>query len=172
MRKEILVSAIIVGGSLVLFAAAFLFVSGRMDANVSRIESAQGAIQEHSAALESFAALKRDVPVAEKYQTQLTQLLPQPEELLGFNRSIDQVARVYGVSFRASFQGGIAESGNGLPGSYGIGIEADGSYDNLRKFVSDLESKTSRYLMRFDSIKFSARESGYHIALQGKVFSK
>lgn len=170
LRKETMISGGIIVGSLFLFLVAFTTITGRIDDSVASIVRARGVLQNESQAIESLATLKRDAPLAERYQVQINQILPKQEELLGVSRAIDAVARVYDVSFRFSFQDGGTAPTAGAPGYVAISLDADGTYDDVRSFFFALESKPTKYAFDFEGMQVSATASGYHIATRGRLF--
>ncbi len=170
LRREIMISGGIIIGSFLLFLIGFLTITGRIDDAVAAIDRARMVLQAESQAVESLATLKRDAPLAERYQAQINQVLPKQEELLGVTRSLDALARTYGVTFKFSFQDGGSSPSVGKPGYIYIGLDADGSYESVRSFFSTLESKPTRFAFDFEGMQTDATASGYRISTRGKLF--
>jgi hypothetical protein len=141
-----------------------------MNDSVAAINRANATIAEQTQALEVFTDLKRDAPLAEEYQEKLAVLLPKKEELLGITRAIDAIARTRNVTFKFSFSGGESPGSSGVAGNISFSIEAEGSYENVRDFLTDLESKSTRFVMMFDNITFKTISGGYRVNVQGKTF--
>jgi Tfp pilus assembly protein PilO len=169
-KKEIIITSSVIGGSLILFMIAFLAIAGRIDTAVASIKLARTTIQTQSQAVSALAKLKQDVGQADQYQEQINLLLPKKEELLGASRAIDAIARAHNVTFHFSFQSTTAPASLGVPGYIGFNLDADGTYENVRDFWSDLESKTSRFVMQFGDLSLASSPSGYKMSGAGKLF--
>ena len=170
LKREIIITSALVAGSLLLFMIAFWAIMGRIDTAVASIKLARATLKSNAQAVSALATLKQNAPQADQYEKQINLLLPKREELLGVTRAIDAIARAHNVTFHFSFQNVNGPASLGVPGYVAFNLDADGKYEDVRDFWNDLESKTSRFVMRFGGISVEASGAGYKMSGQGKVF--
>lgn len=170
LRKTIWISSGVMGGSLIVFLIIFLSIIGGMDDAILAIKNANTIIGEQAKATETLADLKLDAPKADQYQAKLKNLLPKKEELLGIKRSIDSAARVRNVTFNFSFTGGESAATAEAPGYIPFSIQVEGAYNDIQDFFVDLESKSTRFVVSFDSFSWQAISGGYRASAQGKTY--
>lgn len=164
-------SFIVIGGSLVAFLGALYWVNNLLDSAVAAIVRDKTIIQQQSTISEVLASLKKDLPIAEAYESSIDNLVP-PKDQLVFSLSnwLDSQERLYGVAASLQFQGKEVEATEDALGRVAFLMEVTGPVENVIAFLKDLEVNSTRFLMSFDSIEIVKSEVSYRISASGYAF--
>lgn len=168
--RQLLVNLGIIVGSFIIFGAGLSLLGRDIAAKSAQTVSDKALITKRTSSLSSLAALKATAPQADQYRQKINLLLPVQDQLLGF----PQYARTIGIQHQlvvnAVFQGGPSAPMPTQAGSIGFLIDASGSQDNLKAFLSDMESRGTKYLVSLDTLDLTVSDHNHHAVIQGHVF--
>jgi Tfp pilus assembly protein PilO len=171
--KEFWVSAGIVVGSVFIAGGILLWIASDVQAYTERISQSRLLVNQRARSIEVLARLKQNDRDVESYQKLMNQILPTKEELLDFNRKLEDTARVNQVTLNSSFQsGGTTMPGGEQAGSVAFRFDANGSYENLVNFYNEIEKKSPKFLVSVDNldVQASTEGSGLRFSSQARVF--
>ena len=119
--------------------------------------------------LGSLAALRIDSQKAEKLLINLQETLPSKDQLIGFSKTLESIAKNNKLGFGFSFgpeQAGTESS----PGTNYFNLTGSGSYGNFINFFKSIER--GRYFVGFDSVDLITKGKDFELVAGGKVFSQ
>ena len=172
-RKELIISAAVFFGGMLIITAGLYFVSNNIASQVSTIVIDRALISDRSRAIESLAGLKKNVSEAERYQKAIDKVLVPRDQLIDFGRWLEGLARTRGVEVSSAFDGAEVQPSVGALGSVGLSIDARGALPNLLDVIRDVELRSPRFLvdlMSFDVTRVNASE--YRIMSRGRAYFK
>jgi hypothetical protein len=166
-RNTGLISATFIG-----FGLLFLFLSGRLEAVSKKIVADRSEAAQRTYAIENLSLLKTQQPVAAAYKQKIDGLLPTEDGLFAFITYIQGIAKIHQTSLTFSYSGAAVPPSPGNPGYIVFTASVSGSASDIRDFLNDIETKTTRFLVNIDSVDMAGDGGQYRAALKGKVFFK
>ena len=149
---------------------ALFILAGNIDGTVGRIMKDKALINQQTGALAVVAALKEQAAQAATYQTEMDQLLPTQDGLIGFSEWLNNAAAVNEVTTNMSFQGNAAPASDVAPGTAQFSFTATGAPTNLAAFLNDVETQASGFLVQITSFDMTSANGTYQVTGQGNVF--
>lgn len=166
-----LISAGVIGTALVLTGFGMYALAGRLGDESDRIAKDRKLVSERSAVIEVLNDLKNIAPETDPYQRALDALLPDEEQLLGFPKYLDGLARVFRLSLTFGFR--VSQnSGSSAGGSVPFDASIVGSIDDIEGFLRNIETGSTRFLMAVDGFSLGGEGSSYKVSFSGRVFVK
>lgn len=169
-RRELLISALIIVGSIAVFGIGLYILSGVLDKEAADIADNRLTIARASAYLATLADLKKSSQAADRYRAAIEELLVPQEQLIEFPGWLDGIARTRDVELRFSFSGSETQPQGDVLGFIGFSVDVNGSLDALTSFFREVESESQRFLVSIDTLTLIKIESGYAASSRGKVF--
>ena len=169
-RRHVLVNVGIILGSFVVFGAVFYFMTQALSAKTGQIIADRTAIGRRSADLEALASLKADAPRAAELQEKIDALLPNQDGVIGFPQFMNATARTHSLGLAFSFSGPPQPPAANSAGRVPFNASVDGSAENIRNFVNDLETRTTRFLITVSEINLTPQGGGFRADLRGQVY--
>jgi len=169
-QRSVIIGLAIIVGALLVFTAAFYFVSQDLSYQADKITEARGYISERTRALESLASLKEDLAQADVYKQAMDRILVTQDQLIDFPRWLDSLARGRQVALSFSFAGDPVPSQGKAPGYVNFTFSVEGSFDELVAFMKDVEFQAPGFLVDLESVNLDMVGSDYKISSGGKVF--
>ncbi|MBI4193328.1 MAG: hypothetical protein HY536_01745 [Candidatus Colwellbacteria bacterium] len=152
-----------------LLALAFLL---RFDIarRASAIEELRSALAARAQAVETLAALRESAERARIYASVLGNILPTRDQLIGFPKEFELIAKKFDVRLSAAFGGETAATVS-EPGSIEFSFSVRGSYADIVAFLAAAEQ--SRYIIAWSGFEF-LKEKGelYTATASGRVFTR
>lgn len=168
-NKPLLYGVVIPSVVIVVVAGITLLLGSDIGRRADAIRSSEQELSSRAQAVEALAYLRADKDRAQKYSNVLENILPTKDQLIGFPREFDAVAKKYSVRLATAF--GAEEKGTDVkPGSIEFVFTAEGSLQNLLAFMKAAES--GRYILEWTSFEFLRSSGGYSATMAGRVFSR
>lgn len=163
----------IILSSFVVFGLAFYFFSQSLEFKVSEVLANRSAISQRSTDLASLNKLKAESAAAAEIQKDMDALLPPQDSLIGFPQFINTAARNHSLSISFDFDGTPVTGVPPEPGHVNFTAVVEGDAANIRSFVDELESKTTKFMINLSRLLLSPRANGvFRADLTGQVFFK
>lgn len=169
-RRSVIIGASVLAGSVLIFGGALVWLRGRLELQERNIVQSRTLIRQNARAIELLAELKKIAPEVRLYENQMYALLPTKDELIDFRGWLDGQARVHGVAFSFSYQGGTSEPGEANPGSVGFAVDVSGASGAVSEFFRAIEKNSSRFIVGIETYEASRSGESHRIVARGKVF--
>lgn len=170
-KKQLWISGIIIGGTILIASFGFYYFSGSLSAAVARVVRNRAAEQAQASSLGKLAELQQDAPAAANYETAINDLIPSEYALINFNEWLGTLGNTFSVTASAELQGTPATPAAGSIGQAPFNLTADGTFANIVAFVQSLESKAPAYLLSLSSFEITSDSGGNaHLTAQGVLF--
>jgi len=169
-KKQLWISSGIIGGSIIAALIAIYFFSSSLAAATQKIIADRSLVASQTSALASLADLKRDAPLALRYEAAINKLLPSQYTLIGFGQWLEGRAAQYGVTTNFSFQGAPVPA---TPDTFGTAVfsaEAEGPAANITAFMKDIEMQAPSFLLTLDSFDFTNNGTTSRATMGGTLF--
>lgn len=161
----------IILGSFLVFGIVFYFFSQALNSKVAQVLVNRAAIAQRSINLETLSGLKTDIAAAMEFQKKIDSLLPPQDNLISFPQFLNAMARSHSLSSTFNFDGVPNPALPPAPGYVDFSVAIEGDAANIRSFVDELESKTTKFMVNLQGFVLTPRSSGvYHVELKGRVF--
>lgn len=152
-----------------LFALALLL---RFDIarRAAAIQELRSTLASRARGVETLAALRRSAERARIYASVLGNILPTRDQLIGFPKEFELIAKKFDVRLSAAFGGETAATAT-EPGAIEFSFSVRGTYANIVAFITAAE--TSRYILSWSAFEF-LKEKGdiYTATISGRVFTR
>lgn len=120
--------------------------------------------------VEEAAALIKSANQAKEESRFLNRILPPPEQLINFPKTVNNLASQHNVEVSFSFGQETAGSET-EPGFISFTIAASGDYNDLVNFIKSLEQL--QYQISFDSFNFADNDKNrFNSLINGKIFTQ
>ncbi|HDH07564.1 MAG TPA: hypothetical protein ENG89_00905 [Candidatus Moranbacteria bacterium] len=166
-RKKILLNIGISFGIVVLLGVALFFLSSIVEDKAEQIRKAKEELSFRSQVSESIALLRNESGQVEPYLDDLENILITKDNLVNFSQDLKTIAQQNQISLNLSFGTETPKTKNEL-GKINFTITIDGDFDNLIKFLKDLEN--SKYFVKLDKLDLTKKGGGLKIILKGVIF--
>ena len=120
-------------------------------------------------AVESLVLLRSGAGQAEKQKIILEDSLPDKDQLVGFSKQLESIAKNHQLGFGFSFESETAGSET-APGTNNFTMTLGGAYQNFLRFLKAVED--SKYFVAFDFFDINLKDKEYQIIIKGRVFSQ
>lgn len=145
------------------------FLAKDISGRVSSIERQRADLSARSQIVDSLIRLRADSEKARALIVPLQESLPTKDQLIEFSKQLENFARNNQLDFALRF-GAESQSTAMEPGTNNFTITSGGSYENLIRFLRNVEN--SGYFVSFDLFDLTRSSRGYEIVVRGKVFSQ
>jgi len=149
--------------SLVLF-----FIGLNITSQTAQIEKLKGDLFNRQQLAQSLASLKQGAEQAQPYLTELENILPSQDQLLGFSRDIGIIAGQNKLNLNTTLGQQISQSGDGLRQT-DFTSTAQGSFDNFINFLKSLEN--GRYFIKLNTLDLTSQDGDFNMLIKGQIFS-
>lgn len=159
-----------ISGASILILTILVFLLGSDLANrAEKIKSQRLDLAIRLQSLSSLAALRTDSQKAEKLLINLQETLPSRDQLIGFSKALELIAKNNKLGFGFSFESEQAGT-ESSPGINYFNLTGSGSYGNFINFFKSIEQ--SRFFVGFDSVDLITKGKDFELVAKGKVFSQ
>ncbi|MBI4991810.1 MAG: hypothetical protein HZB99_01175 [Candidatus Harrisonbacteria bacterium] len=124
---------------------------------------------ERSEVFNYLATLRFDSERAKKLSDQLQNSLPTKDQLIGFSKNLENLAKDNQLGFGFQFESEVLST-DLAPGINNFTITSNGSYSNFLRFLKAAES--GQYFVNFTLLDLIQKGKEFEITMRGKVFSQ
>lgn len=159
------------GGAVVIFVtlAVLLLVGSDIFARASNIELQRKNLAARFMAIDSLIALRAGSVRAEDLLPRMQNSLPSKDQLIGFSRFLESIARTNKLNFNFSFLDEIAGSET-APSTNNFMMTLSGSYTDFLNFLKEAEA--SQYFIGFNSFEIVSKGPVFETVIKGKIFAQ
>lgn len=168
--KKLWISFGVIVASIIIAVGVMYYFSGSLSKQAEAIVADRTAVQEQTSAVADLANLELGAAQAAQYQAAMTQLLPSQYELVGFAQWFAHEGAAYNVTANASLQGAPIQPQGGTPGTASFTFSVDGPLSAVTAFMNFATTKSSGFLLSFNSFTISTDAAGYNVTGQGTLF--
>lgn len=161
-----------VGGgaaALAVLGIALFLISSDISRRAADIELQRRSLASRMQTLNSLVSLRSGSDRAKDLLPKLQNSLPSKDQLLGFSKILESMAKANQLGFNFSFLDEIVSIDN-APSANNFSMTLTGSYADFLRFLKSAE--TSQYYMGFNSFEIAAKGKGFEMVIRGKVFSQ
>lgn len=157
------------GGVAALFVLGvmILLIGRDISSRASLIEVQRQNLAGRMQTLNSLVALRAGADRAKDLLPKLQNSLPSKDQLLGFSKIMESMARANQLNFNFSFLDEIVSMDN-APSVNNFSMTLSGAYADFLKFMKAIEG--SQYYLGFNSIEVSSKGREFEMVVRGKVF--
>ncbi len=168
LKKKLLFNISVILGIVILLGTALLFLSSKIQDKAEQISDAKKELNIRSKTVESIALFRRKSEQVQPYLRELQNMLITKDDLINIPKDLKSIAQQNQVNLQITF-GVDTPRTETEPGEINIAITTEGSFDNLIKFLKDLEN--SRYFVKLNKVDLTARgDDNFRAVLSGAVF--
>jgi len=160
----------IVLGSFALFGGIFYFLSLALDQQVHRIAADRTAVAQRFIDLENLNELKARSADAAEIQKKIDILLPVQDDLLGFRQAFTALARNRSLALTFDLDAVPVPPVGTEPGHVDFMASVEGDAANIRGFLEEAETKTTKFMVNIQRFILTPSGAGYRADLKGQVF--
>jgi hypothetical protein len=171
-KKQLWVNIAVIVGEFAVASIGLFFLAGGIASLSAAIVSRRTTVLGEANAIETFANLKENGPMAARYQAAMDQLLASQDQLITFPVQVSQLGNTDGVSTDFSFVGDPVPATASAPGNVGFTLDATGPLSNVIAFAKDFEVGSPILLSRLDTFSLTGNGSSYTFSAQGEVYFK
>ena len=169
-KREFILGICLIAGSILAFLGVSSYFSGRLSDLATNIATSRFLLAKRAELLENLADVKRSSSESAAYKQKIDALLPTQEQLLNLSQVLSGLAAAHDVSFSFSFKGAPTLPQPTVPGSIAFAMDSSGDLNSILLFLNDIEPKSTRFILSFDSFDLSKLDQGYHLVAQGKAY--
>ena len=161
-----------VGGgaaALAVLGIILLLIGADISRRAADIEVQRQSLSGRLQTLSSLVSLRSGSERAKDLLPKLQNSLPSKDQLIGFSKFLESIARTNQLSFNFSFLDEITSAEN-TPSANNFSMTLSGSYADFLRFLKAIEA--SQYYMGFNSFEVVSKGKGYEAVIRGKVFSQ
>jgi hypothetical protein len=170
VKRQLLISFSIIIASFLVAAAIVYFLVGNISAQAAKITSDQSEITASLELLNSFTAIRAQVPQANAYRSAIEKLLPTQDGLIGFGQWLSVIASKYNVSANATFQGSNTLPVSHTPGQSMVIITISGPVNGIISFLKAIEEQSPGFLVSISSFDLLTSSPDYRLVAQGTLY--
>lgn len=169
-RRWFTVNLIVIGVVLVATVISLLLLRRDILGRVTTFTEERNKFIFRTEGIKSLASLREETVRGREYFNSLASLLPKEEDLFSFTRALDRFAKARNVNLNFAFGTENPAVGSIAP-SISFKIIVDGNYDNILKFLRDMEGE--KLLIKLTNIDI-VRGGGnnYNARISGQIFTK
>lgn len=159
------------GGAAAIFAigALLLLIGYDISRRTADIELQRQDLTARFTAIDSLISLRAGSDRAKDLLPKLQNSLPSKDQLIGFSRFLESIARADKLGFNFSFLDEIPSSEN-TPSTNNFMMTLSGSYADFLNFLKTAEA--SQYFMGFNTFEIVSKGPVFEIVIKGKVFAQ
>jgi hypothetical protein len=170
LRKEFLVSALVILVSIGAFSVGFWWLTGDLGMQAKNIASDRLLIDRQIKGAELLAELKGIADQAAQYQRKMDLLLPTEDQLFDFRPWLLGLASSHNVILALDYQEKVTPgTGDNKIGSVGFSMALNGGIENIVSFMKDLEAQNQRFMVAIDTLELIGG-AGARVSAEGKIF--
>ncbi len=169
-KKSFLISAGVIGVSIIAAVAAFYYFAGVMDAQAGAVVNAKVQAERSANTVGALALLESQVPQAEQYSQAIQKLLPDQAGLITFGSWVNAIASRYHVTASVTFQGDPIPSTGAVPGNTNFTMVVEGPEGSIVPFLDDLTLHEPGFLVSFGSFDFANSGQQENLTAQGVLY--
>ena len=169
-KKDLIIGVSFIVGSFLVFALTAYFLSGAISAQAKKVSDSKNAIRAHSDLIEELANQKALSPNVKKYEQAMNLIFPPKDELVNFSKWLDGLSRAHNVNVGFTFNGDAVTPTNSSASYIKFALNISGEYADLADFVRDVELKSAKYTVSFDSFDLKRNGDSYTAIINGRVF--
>jgi len=173
LERKVLIDSLIILISAGLLIFGIYWFSNDLKVATLEIVSLRSRIAQQSQGIESLVELRKMSGEAQIYSKQLDDILPPEDALLNYQTWLEGLAKIRQVKLEFSFSGQKVAPQANVAGSQAFILNLESNFDNIKKFLEDVESKSGKFVSSLDNINMTRLNPGiYRVSMQGKVFFK
>lgn len=159
------------GGAAAFFALILLLllIGNDISSRAGDIEVQRQALATRFQAIDSLISLRAGSARAADLLPRLQNAIPSKDQLIGFSRFLESIAKTNKLNFNFSFQDEIAATEN-TPSTNNFVMTVSGTYENFLGFLKEAEA--SQYFIGFNSFEVVAKGSVFETVIKGRVFGQ
>ncbi|HVN26354.1 MAG TPA: hypothetical protein VMT99_01730 [Candidatus Paceibacterota bacterium] len=171
-KKSIIINVAVIVASVILIVGALIYFSGDINFKSAEVVKNRSSQEQAAAELAHLADLERNQAVAAGYQAAVGRLIPKRSQLINFPPAVSSLATADNVTANVTFNNDATPPASaGSAGNVSFTINAQGSFGDVVRFVNDLETKLSGFLMNIASLQVSNNGTGgAQLNLKGVVY--
>ena len=169
-HKEVIKYLAILLGSFAVLWIGFFFLARDIRGQAEIVEDDRILIAQNSRLVETLASLKKISPRVKGYEQKLSTLIPTQDNIIDFQRWMEDQGRTAGVGLTFSFEGTVAPPTLETPGYYPFSIRAQGNYLPMLNFLRELEISTTKFLISIEAFDLNHNQENYSFYGEGRVF--
>lgn len=169
-RRWLIINLIILIGSPIIFAFAVYELSGDISKESSDIALSRQTIIRRNEFTDKLSQFKKNQSEIQSYKSVMDALLPTKDDLLLLPGRVQDLGKSRQVTVNISFRGSATDSTQNQPGEIAFAIEASGSYQNLKDFLDEFETKTENFLASLGNFDFVKNGDSYSFSGDGKIY--
>lgn len=161
-----------IGGSAAAIAVLgimLLLIGNDIFGRAADIEMQRKSLTDRMQILNSLISLRSGSERAKDLLPKLQNSLPSKDQLLGFSKILDRMAKANQLNFNFSFLDEIV-SMNNTPSINNFSMTLSGSYADFLRFLKATEA--SQYYMVFNTFEITSKGKEFEMIIRGKVFSQ
>jgi len=167
-KKRLLITIGIPLAVCLILVLALFFIGSNITKQAAQIEKLKGDLFNRQQLTQSLASLKQGSEQVQPYLTELENILPSQDQLLGFSRDIGIIAKQNKLNLNTTVGQEISESGDGLRQT-DFTSTGQGTFDNFINFLKGLEN--SRYFIKLNTFDLTGQDGDFKMSMKGQVFS-
>lgn len=153
----------------VILIIFLLLLGNDLSRRVSLIQTERQQLAARLQSIESLISLRSGSDRAAKQQAILEKALPNKDQLIGFSKELEQLAKSNQLGFGFSFESETAGTET-APGKNNFTMTLGGSYPNVIRFLKATEN--SKYYITLNLVEINLKEKEYQTVMKGQVFSQ
>ncbi|MEE8131834.1 MAG: type 4a pilus biogenesis protein PilO [Candidatus Paceibacterota bacterium] len=166
-KKKLLLNIGISLGIILILGAALFFLNSKIKDEVKQIQKVKEKLTLRSQTTEFIALLRRESEQVEPYLDDLDNMIITKDKLVNLSQDLSTIAMQNQVNLKLSIGKETPKTESEL-GEINITITIDGAFDNLIKFLKDLEN--SRYFVKLNKLDFTKKGNDFKGILNGVIF--
>ena len=166
-KTSLLVNLAVGLGGVIILAPLIIFIGFDISGRAEKIQEQKRELISRTRTVDFLARLKSDSEKAADYSSFLTNVLPARDQLIGFSKDLEALAKKNQVDSGFSF-GAETASTETEPGATRFILTASPTYNNFVKLLKTVEA--SQYFVGFEAINLERKGKDYKSVSNGRVF--
>lgn len=168
--RQIFIRNLGITGIIVLaLTALILFLGKDISGRAGKIQNQRRELSVRLQSLESLASLRANSERANKIFDAIQGMLPLKDQLIGFSKNLESLAKSNQLGFGFKFESEIPSTET-QPGINSFILTTSGSYSNFTRFLKGVEE--GKYFVGFNSFDILKKDKDFQMLIKGKVFSQ
>lgn len=159
------------GGAAALFVLGpmILMIGNDISGRAADIESQRQILASRFQAIDSLISLRAGSARAADLLPKLQNSIPSKDQLIGFSRFLESIARTNKLNFNFSFLDEIPAAEN-APSTNNFMMTLSGSYPDFLGFLKEAEA--SQYFISFNSFEVVSKGPVFETVIKGNIFGQ
>lgn len=155
--------------AIIVIGAMLLLIGNDISNRTADIALQRQNLSSRLQALDSLISLRTGAVRAKDLLPKLQGSLPSKDQLIGFSKFLETIAKANNLNFNFSFLDEIVSTEN-TPSTNNFAMTLSGSYADFLRFLKTAED--SQYFMGFNSFEVVAKGPVFEVVIKGKVFAQ